>query len=138
LSDSYCVGRHREQFLAAVKDGVDIVCADENEIVGLLQAADFGDVLKALADYDNLFVMTRSARGSVIVQGNETVVQEAIPVTKVVDTTGAGDAYTAGFLHGLTSGRTLADCARLGTWCATGVIQQVGPRLEKDALKGFK
>jgi sugar/nucleoside kinase (ribokinase family) len=56
----------------------------------------------------------------------------------VIDTTGAGDAYTAGFLFGLTTGRSLQDCARLGTWCATGVIQQVGARIEKDALKGFK
>ncbi len=138
LSDSYCVERHREQFMAAVKDGVDIVFADENEIIALLQAEDFAGVLDALRDFSNLFVMTRSAKGSVIVQGKETIVQEAIPVQKVIDTTGAGDAYTAGFLFGLASSRPLADCARLGTWCATSVIQQVGARIEKDALKGFR
>ena len=109
----------------------------EREIVALLQAADFAAVLDALGDFSNLFVMTRSAKGSVVVHGEETVVQAAIPVQKVIDTTGAGDAYTAGFLFGLTSGRSLADCARMGTWCATGVIQQVGPRIEKDALAGF-
>ncbi len=138
LSDSFCVERHREQFMAAVKDGVDIVFADENEIVALLQVDDFAGVLDALGVYSNLFVMTRSAEGSVVVQGKETIVQKAIPVQMVIDTTGAGDAYTTGFLFGLTSGRSLADCARLGTWCATSVIQQVGARIEKDALAGFR
>jgi sugar/nucleoside kinase (ribokinase family) len=138
LSDSFCVARHQQQFMAAVKDGVDIVFADEGEVVALLQVDDFADVLDALDDFSNLFVMTRSAKGSVIRHGNQTVVQKAVPVEKVIDTTGAGDAYTAGFLFGLTSGRSLQDCARLGTWCATGVIQQVGARIEKDALKGFK
>jgi sugar/nucleoside kinase (ribokinase family) len=138
LSDSFCVQRHREQFLAAVESDVDIVFADEDEIVALLQVQDFADVLDALDDYSNLFVMTRSAKGSVILRGDHAFVQEATPVKKVIDTTGAGDAYTAGFLLGLTTGRSLQDCARLGTWCATGVIQQVGARIEKDALKGFK
>ncbi|MCI0517914.1 MAG: adenosine kinase [Woeseiaceae bacterium] len=138
LSDSFCVERHREQFLEAVKESVDIVFADENEIIALLQVGDFAGVHDALGEFSNLFVMTRSAKGSVIVQGKETIVQEAIPVQKVVDTTGAGDAYTAGFLYGLTSGRPLAECAKLGTWCATGVIQQVGPRLEKNALAGYR
>ena len=137
LSDSFCVERHQQQFLEAVKNDVDIVFADEDEIVALLQVDDFADVLDALDDYSNLFVMTRSAKGSVILQGDQAFVQEATPVKKVVDTTGAGDAYTAGFLFGLTSGRSLQDCARLGTWCATGVIQQVGARIERDALKGF-
>jgi sugar/nucleoside kinase (ribokinase family) len=72
------------------------------------------------------------------VQGDHTVQQDAIKVGKVVDSTGAGDAYTAGFLCGLAKGRDLADCARMGTWCATRVIQQVGARIEKDALAGFE
>lgn len=137
LSDSFCVERHREQFMAAVKDSVDMVFADENEIIALLQVEDFASVLDALGDFSNLFVLTRSAKGSVVVHGEETIVQAATPVQKVIDTTGAGDAYTAGFLYGLASGRTLADCARMGTWCATSVIQQVGPRIEKDLLAGF-
>ncbi len=138
LSDSFCVERHQQQFMAAVQDGVDIVFADEDEIVALLQVEEFADVLDALDSFSNLFVMTRSAKGSVILHGNQTVVQNATPVEKVIDTTGAGDAYTAGFLFGLTAGRSLADCARLGTWCATSVIQQVGARIEKDALAGFE
>jgi sugar/nucleoside kinase (ribokinase family) len=138
LSDSLCVQRHQQEFLAAVKKGVDIVFADEDEIIALLQVGSFAEVLDALDGFSNLFVMTRSARGSVILQGNETIVQKADKVEKVIDTTGAGDAYTAGFLFGLTSGRTLVDCARLGTWCATRVIQQVGGRIEKNTLEGFE
>jgi sugar/nucleoside kinase (ribokinase family) len=138
LSDSYCVQRHQKEYLAAVKDGVDIVFADEDEIVALLQVRDFSEVPEALEGFDNLFVMTRSVKGSVIVQGDHTVQQDAIKVGKVVDSTGAGDAYTAGFLCGLAKGRDLADCARMGTWCATRVIQQVGARIEKDALAGFE
>jgi sugar/nucleoside kinase (ribokinase family) len=138
LSDSFCVQRHQREFLAAVKDGVDIVFADEDEIIALLQVKSFAEVIDALDGFSNLFVMTRSAKGSVILQGGEAIVQKANKVAKVIDTTGAGDAYTAGFLFGLTSGRSLADCARLGTWCATGVIQQIGGRIEKNALAGFE
>lgn len=137
LSDSFCVQRHQQEYLDAVKSGVDIVVADEDEIIALMQVDNFDEALRAIKDYKNLFVMTRSAKGSVIVRGDEKVVQPANKVDKVVDTTGAGDAYTAGFLYGLSSNRSLADCARLGTWCATWVIQRVGARIEKEALAGF-
>jgi sugar/nucleoside kinase (ribokinase family) len=137
LSDALCVKRHQEQYIEVVKNGVDIVVADEDEIIALMEVANFDEALEAIRDYDNLFVMTRSAKGSVIVKGDEKVVQPARKVDKVVDTTGAGDAYTAGFLFGLSTNRSLADCARLGTWCATWVIQRVGARIEKEALAGF-
>ena len=78
--------------------------------------------------------MTRSEKGSVIVHGDEQHVQEAIPVATVVDTTGAGDAYCAGFLYGWVNDESLAECARMGTVCATAVIQQVGARLERGVL----
>ncbi|MDH4047194.1 MAG: adenosine kinase [Gammaproteobacteria bacterium] len=138
LSDSFCVERHQKEFRSAIKNGVDIVFADENEVIALFQAKSFTEVLDALDGLSNMFVITRSAKGSVIVHGSEKVEQKAIKVDKVIDTTGAGDAYTAGFLFGLASGRSLVDCARMGTWCATGVIQQVGGRIEKNALSGFK
>ena len=138
LSDSFCVARHQEAFMLAVREGVDIVFADEDEIIALLQVSGFDAVLDALRGFTNLFVITRSARGSVVVQGGQSIVQPANRVEKVIDSTGAGDAYTAGFLYGLANGRSLADCARMGTWCATGVIQQVGGRIEKNALAGFK
>ena len=138
LSDSFCVERHRDAFYAAVKDGIDIVFADEDEIMELLQKQTFEEVLPALADFDNLFVLTRSSQGSVIVQNGKTIVQEAITVNKVIDTTGAGDAYTAAFLYGWTADQSLAECARLGTWCATQIIQQVGGSIEKDILCGYQ
>jgi len=138
LSDSYCVERHQESFLAAVRDGVDIVFADEDEIIALLKKNSFDEVPAALTDFSNLFVLTRSEQGSVIVHNEVTHVQEAIPVAKVVDTTGAGDAYTAAFLFGWTDGCPLAECARLGTWCATQIIQQVGARIEKDILYDYR
>ncbi|MGA8205685.1 MAG: adenosine kinase [Woeseiaceae bacterium] len=136
LSDSLCVDRHRDSFDTAIRDEVDIVVADEDEVSALVEAASFEDTLRAIRRYDTLFAITRSAQGSVVVRGDEQVVQAATPVPKVVDTTGAGDAYTAGFLFGWVNDRSLADCARLGTICGTAVIQQVGARIEPGLLDG--
>ncbi len=136
LSDSLCVDRHRDSFDAAIRDEVDIVVADEDEVSALVEAASFEDTLRAIRRYDTLFAITRSAQGSVVVRGDEQVVQAATPVPKVIDTTGAGDAYTAGFLFGWVNDRSLADCARLGTICGTAVIQQVGARIEPGLLDG--
>jgi sugar/nucleoside kinase (ribokinase family) len=134
LSDSFCVERHRESFAEAIRDGAHIVVADEDEINVLMGTDNFEDTLEAIRKYDNLFVMTRSDKGSVIVHRGEQHVQEATRVEKVIDTTGAGDAYCAGFLYGWVHDRTLAECARAGTLCATAVIQQVGARIEKGVL----
>lgn len=137
LSDSFCVERHRDSFEEFVRDGVDIVVADEDEVNALVGTDHFDDTLKALEDYDNLFAMTRSEQGSVIVRGDTTIVQPATAVDTVVDTTGAGDAYCAGFLYGWVNGRSLEDCARYGTACATRVIQQLGARIERGLLDNF-
>jgi sugar/nucleoside kinase (ribokinase family) len=137
LSDSFCVERHRDAFHDVVRDGVDIVVADEDEIIELLQADDFDDTTRQLADYNNLFAMTRSEKGSVIMHGGQTIVQPASRVETIVDTTGAGDAYTAGFLYGYTQKKSLEECARLGTFCATQVIQQVGARIERGMLDNY-
>mgnify|MGYP001823287874 FL=1 len=134
LSDSFCVERHRESFESFVRDGVDIVIADEDEINALVECYSFEDTLVALDDYDNLFVMTRSAKGSVIVHGDELIEQAATPVDNVVDTTGAGDAYCAGFLYGWVNDLPLSRCAEYGTYCATRVIQQLGARIEPGLL----
>jgi len=134
LSDSFCVARHKESYLEAVRDGVDIIVADEDEINVLMGTDDFDDTLDAIRGHDNLFVMTRSEKGSVIVRQGEQHVQAATPVEQVIDTTGAGDAYCAGFLYGWVHDKSLAECARAGTLCATAVIQQVGARIEKGAL----
>jgi sugar/nucleoside kinase (ribokinase family) len=96
---------------------------------------DFDAALERCTRIDALFAITRSEKGSVVVQGRDLIVQKAYPVAKVIDATGAGDAYTAGFLYGMTRGKTLQQCADLGSRAATLVIQQVGPRLETGALK---
>lgn len=134
LSDAECVKRHRAAFAAAVGRDVKMVFANEMEIMSLFEVRDFDAALARAAQIDALFVLTRSAKGSVIVAGGQKVVQQAYPVARVVDATGAGDAYTAAFLYGRTSGRSLAECADLGSRAATAVIQQVGARLEKDSL----
>jgi len=138
LSDSFCVERHRESFEEFVRDGVDIVVADEDEINALVGTDDLADTLEALAAYDNLFAMTRSSKGSVILHRGEKIVQPATHVDKVVDTTGAGDAYCAGFLFGWTRDLPLGHCAQYGTYCATRVIQQLGARIEKGLLDDFE
>ena len=137
LSDSFCVERHRDSFEHAVRNGVDIVVADEDEVNALVGTSDFDDTLEALDGYDNLFAITRSEKGSVIVHGDERIVQAANPVDAIVDTTGAGDAYTAGFLYGWVNDKSLAECARLGTFCGATVIQQLGARIEPGLLDKY-
>ena len=134
LSDSFCVERHKASFAQAIEGGVQIVIADEDEINELMGTSSFDETLEAIGGYDNLFVMTRSEHGSVIVHGDEKHVHPATPVDKVVDSTGAGDAYCAGFLYGWVNDESLAECARIGTVCATAVIQQVGGRIEPGVL----
>ena len=137
LSDSFCVERHKGSFEDVVADHVDIVLADEDEINMLLGTDNIDDTLAAIRDRDNLFVITRSDKGSVIYHRGETVKQPATPVEKVVDTTGAGDAYSAGFLYGWANDWSLEDAARLGTHVATSVIQRVGARIEPGLMDSF-
>lgn len=138
LSDSFCVERHRDSFLDFVRNDVDIVVADEEEIYALLGTPSIDETLEALKDFDNLFAITRSEQGSVIVHKEETVMQAAFKVEQIIDTTGAGDAYSAGFLYGWVNGKSLQDCARYGTHCATMVIQQLGARIEPGLLDDFE
>jgi sugar/nucleoside kinase (ribokinase family) len=138
LSDSFCVERHRDSFEEFVRDGVDIVVADEDEVSALVECNNFDDTLAALGDFDNLFAITRSAKGSVIIHGDETIVQPAAGVEEIIDTTGAGDAYCAGFLFGWVNELPLSHCAQYGTYCATKVIQQLGGRIEPGLLDGFE
>jgi sugar/nucleoside kinase (ribokinase family) len=137
LSDSFCVERHRESFRQAVEDGVQIVVADEGEINTLMEMEGLEDTLEAIEEFDTLFVTTRSAKGSVISHRSEKIEQPALPVAKVIDTTGAGDAYCAGFLYGWVNDKPLEECARLGTWCGAAVIRQIGARLEPDVLDDY-
>ena len=138
LSDSFCVERHHDSFSDFVADDADIVVADEDEIYALLDASGIEEAIDTLRQREALFAVTRSEKGSVIVRGNEHVIQSATHVEDVVDTTGAGDAYAAGFLYGWANDLPLSHCAQYGTHCATRVIQQLGARIERGLLDGFE
>jgi sugar/nucleoside kinase (ribokinase family) len=129
LSDSFCVDRYRDEFLDLMRSGtVDIILANDHEIRALYQTSSFDAALEALRKDCRLAAVTCTEKGSVIVRGDETVKIDAIPIRELVDTTGAGDLYAAGFLFGYTQGRALKECGRLGSLAAGLVIQQVGPR----------
>ncbi|RME97048.1 MAG: adenosine kinase, partial [Alphaproteobacteria bacterium] len=130
LSDAFCVDRHREDFLALVRGGVDILFANEAEIMALYQLNSFEEAASAVRAEAEIAVLTRSEQGSVIVAGNETISVPAEPVSQVEDVTGAGDLYAAGFLYGLTRGRDLESCGRLGSLAASEVISHIGARPE--------
>jgi sugar/nucleoside kinase (ribokinase family) len=130
LSDSFCVERHRDSFLDLIRGGIDILFANEKEITWLYQVRDFDDALQAVRKDCDIAALTRSEAGCVIVRGDEVHVVPAHPVPKVVDATGAGDLFAAGFLHGYTQNRSLADCGRLGALAAAEVISHVGARPE--------
>ncbi|MBL0935053.1 MAG: adenosine kinase [Rhizobiaceae bacterium] len=129
LSDSFCVDRYRDEFLDLMRSRtVDIVFSNESELKALYQTSSFEAGLNAIRQDCRLAIVTRSEKGSVVLHGGETEIVDAIEISELVDTTGAGDLYAAGFLHGYTTGRTLADCGKLGSLAAGLVIQQIGPR----------
>jgi sugar/nucleoside kinase (ribokinase family) len=130
LSDAFCVDRHRADFRALIREGTDIVFANEKEITSLYEVNSFAEAADAaLADCE-LAVLTRSEEGSVIVANGETIAIAPEPVRKVVDVTGAGDLYASGFLYGLTQGLPLPTCGRLGSLAAAEVIGHIGARPE--------
>ena len=128
LSDPFCVDRHRNDFLDLAEHHVDILFANEQEIISLYQASSFDDSLQAVRGHCEIAALTRGEKGSVIVSGDEIHIVDADPVSKLADTTGAGDAYAAGFLFGLTSGRDLATSARIGGIAAAEMISHIGAR----------
>lgn len=128
LSDSFVVDRHREALLGFVETQCDIVFANAAEVTALFQTDDFDAAVKQLASRVEIAAVTRSERGSVIASGEHFHEISAFPVEKVVDTTGAGDQYAAGFLYGLSQGRPLAVCGQLGSLAAAEVIAHYGPR----------
>ncbi len=136
LSDSFCVERHRDAFLDLIRNSIDIVFANETEIKALYKTQSFSGAIDAARQDCPLVVVTRSEKGSVIVKGADTIEVPAHPVKSVVDVTGAGDLYAAGFLFGHTSGKPLAHCARLGSLAAAEVISHVGARPEVN-LKAY-
>jgi len=134
LSDSFCVERHRDDFMHLIRSRIDIVFANETEIKSLYQTQNFNGAMEAIRRDCAVAVLTRSEKGSVIVRGNETVEVPAHGVAKVIDVTGAGDLYAAGFLFGYTRDMPLKRCAELGGLAAAEVISHVGARLEVNFM----
>ncbi len=131
LSDAFCVDRWRDEFLQLMRSGtVDLIFANEAELRSLYQTSDFDSAVKALRGDIDIAVVTRSEKGCLVIgpDGNEAV--PAFPVNKVVDTTGAGDLFAAGFLSGLARGADDRTCGRLGALAAGEVIQHLGARPE--------
>lgn len=128
LSDGFCVDRHRDDFLALIDGGVDILFANTDEITRLYQVDDFDDAVAKVRGRCKIACLTRGREGSVVVAGDETHVVPAHEVPKRVDTTGAGDLYAAGFLYGYTQGMSLDRCGRLGSIAAAAVIGHTGAR----------
>ncbi len=129
LSDPFCVDRFRAEFLQLMRSGtVDIIFSNEMEILSLYETSSFQSAIDAVRDDCALAAITRSEKGSLAVSRELTVEVEAHPIEKLVDSTGAGDLYAAGFLYGLTHDLELIDCARLGGLAAAEVIQHIGPR----------
>lgn len=131
LSDAFCVDRHRDAFRDLVRNEIDILFANEAEICSLYRTSDLADAAEQVRREVGLAALTRSEQGSIIVRGAETIPIAAEP-TRLVDSTGAGDAYAAGFLAGLTSGRSLRACGRLGSIAAAEVISHFGARPQAD------
>ena len=132
LSDPFCVDRHRAEFRELAAEHIDILFANEAEIISLYEVDDFDAALQRVRGDCAVAALTRSERGSVIVAGEEVHVIDAHPVAEVVDATGAGDLYAAGVLYGLTHGWDLASAGRLGGLAAAEVIGHIGARAEAD------
>ncbi len=130
LSDPFCVDRHRHDFLDLVENHVDILFANEEEIKSLFMQDDFYDAISAISKHVEIAAVTRSEKGAIIIANDEQIKIDAIPVEKVIDTTGAGDQFAAGFLYGLTEGKSLEECGKLGAIAAAEVISHMGPRPE--------
>jgi len=132
LSDSFCVARYRGEFVDLITNHIDILFANEHEILSLYQVENFDDALQHVRGQCEIAALTRSEKGSVIVRGDEVHVIDAEKGVTVVDTTGAGDQYAAGFLYAYTGGFDLATCGRLGSLMASEVISHFGPRPAVD------
>ena len=130
LSDGFCVDRHRAEFKTLIASQVDILFANESEITSLYETTSFEDAAARAAKDVKLAVLTRSAKGAVIQSDGRTITVAAAPVAKVVDTTGAGDLYAAGFLFGHAAGKDLETCGKLGSLAAAEIISHIGARPE--------
>ena len=138
LSDSFCVDRYRDEFNEFINGGVDILFANEDEIKSLYQTDDLAAAIDAVRGQVEIACVTRSAEGSVIVEGDTSIEIAADTSVEVVDTTGAGDLYASGFLYGFTNGRSLAESGAIASIAAAEIISHVGARPEADLKELIK
>ena len=129
LSDQFCVDRHKPHFLNLVQNKIDITFANEQEICSLIEAKNIKEVIKFSKQLNKLIIITRGDKGSVAINGNEVVESNAQPNLDIVDLTGAGDLFAAGFLHGYINKLSIKECLEKGTEMSSKVIQQIGARL---------
>jgi sugar/nucleoside kinase (ribokinase family) len=133
LSDVFCISRHGGDFRRLMADGlIDIMFANQAEILALMETEDFDAAVSAAAAQVPMLVVTRSEHGAIAVSGGKTVAVPAAPVERVVDTTGAGDLFAAGFLSGQANGRSVEQSLKLGALCAAEIISHVGARPQVD------
>ncbi|MCI5053293.1 MAG: adenosine kinase [Pelagibacteraceae bacterium] len=130
LSDPFCVDRHKDSFLNLVKNKLDIIFANEKEAMSLIDAKNFDEVIEFGKSLNKLFIVTRSDKGSVAIEGNDVSEAQAKSSLNIVDLTGAGDLFAAGFLHGFTNNKNPHESLKLGTEMASKIIQKIGARLD--------
>ena len=129
LSDQFCVDRHKPHFLELVKNNLDITFANENEIKSLINAKSFNDVIEFGKKINKLLIITRGEKGAVSIQGKTVIEVGTKTNLKIVDLTGAGDLFAAGYLHGYLNNLSQEDCLNKGTEMSSKIIQQIGARL---------
>ena len=129
LSDLFCVDRHKPHFLDLVKNKLDITFANEQEITSLIEAKNFDEVINFSKQLNKLVIITRGEKGAIAINGNEVVESDIQRDLKIVDLTGAGDLFAAGFLHGYINKLSTKECLEKGTEMSSKIIQQIGARL---------
>ena len=129
--------RHRDDFRKLVEDHVDILFANKDELKGLYDVMAVEDAFDSVRAHCSIAAITLGAKGSILISGKETISVAAIPPVQLVDTTGAGDAYAAGVLFGLSEGKSLAETGRIGSFAASEVISHMGPRPARPLREGL-
>jgi sugar/nucleoside kinase (ribokinase family) len=129
LSDQFCVDRHKPHFLELVKNKLDIIFANEQEITSLIEAKSFNEVINFSKQLNKLIVITRGEKGAIAIQGKEVIEHGVLKNLEIIDLTGAGDLFAAGFLHGYINKLSIKNSLEKGTEMSSRVIQQIGARL---------
>jgi sugar/nucleoside kinase (ribokinase family) len=129
LSDQFCVDRHKNHFLELVKNKLDITFANEQEIISLIKAKNFDEVINFSKQLNKLVIVTRGEKGAVAIDGDKVFESDIQKNLKIIDLTGAGDLFAAGFLHGYIKKLSIRECLEKGTEMSSRIIQQIGARL---------